>query len=206
MDKFLKPYLNLSDYWFRFEWQHRGSLHVHGLAWMPNAPDAQQADPQTIQNFWNRYVSTWNPAMQPGDDPEHFFWHVQQHPCNVPYANIQNLPRDLQDLVNLVQKHTQCSVNYCLRTDANGVQRCRFGFPKPLQPETTDNINHDENNRQQSIVITPATNDPRVNKYNPCSMLLMKSGSVTILFSSLYFVINCNGMFIKSLILYFCCG
>ena len=184
-EKFLKPYLNLSDYWFRFEWQHRGSLHVHGLAWLPDAPDAQQADPQTIKNYWNQYVSSWNPAMQPVDDPEHFFWHVQQHPCNVPYANIQNLPRDLQDLVNLVQKHTQCSVNYCLRTDANGVQRCRFGFPKPRQAETTVTINHDENNRRQSIVITPATNDPRVNKYNPYCLLTWRANmDFTIFFDN----------------------
>ena len=25
----------------RFEWQHRGSPHVHGLAWLPGAPDVQ---------------------------------------------------------------------------------------------------------------------------------------------------------------------
>ena len=34
--------LGATDYWFRFEWQHRGSPHVHGLAWLPDAPDVQQ--------------------------------------------------------------------------------------------------------------------------------------------------------------------
>lgn len=33
--------LGAIDYWMRFEWQHRGSPHVHGLAWLPNAPDAK---------------------------------------------------------------------------------------------------------------------------------------------------------------------
>lgn len=33
--------LRAVDYWYRFEWQHRGSPHVHGLAWLPNAPDVQ---------------------------------------------------------------------------------------------------------------------------------------------------------------------
>ena len=27
---------------FHFEWQHRGSPHVHGLTWLPDAPDVQQ--------------------------------------------------------------------------------------------------------------------------------------------------------------------
>ena len=33
--------LGVTDYWFRFEWQHRGSPHVHGLAWLHDAPDVQ---------------------------------------------------------------------------------------------------------------------------------------------------------------------
>ncbi len=31
--------LGVTDIWLRFEWQHRGSPHVHGLAWLTNAPD-----------------------------------------------------------------------------------------------------------------------------------------------------------------------
>ena len=34
--------LGATDYWPRFEWQHRGSPHVHGLAWLPNSPDVEQ--------------------------------------------------------------------------------------------------------------------------------------------------------------------
>ena len=25
-----------------FEWQHRGSPHIHGIAWFPNAPDVEK--------------------------------------------------------------------------------------------------------------------------------------------------------------------
>ena len=50
--EFIKAYyigvLGVTDYWMRFEWQHRGSPHVHGLAWLPNAPDVEQLlTPQT---------------------------------------------------------------------------------------------------------------------------------------------------------------
>ena len=33
--------LGPTDYWMRFEWQHHGSPHVHGLAWLPIAPDVE---------------------------------------------------------------------------------------------------------------------------------------------------------------------
>ena len=38
IEKFYVGILGATDYWLRFEWQHRGSPHVHGLAWLPNAP------------------------------------------------------------------------------------------------------------------------------------------------------------------------
>ena len=43
--------LGVTDYWLRFEWQHRGSPHVHGLAWVPNAPDVEQllSSPHTVK-------------------------------------------------------------------------------------------------------------------------------------------------------------
>ena len=34
--------LGATDYWMGFEWQHRGSPHVHGLAWLPNVSDIEQ--------------------------------------------------------------------------------------------------------------------------------------------------------------------
>ena len=46
IDKFIDAFyvgiLGAMDYWFRFEWQHRGSPHIHGIAWFPNAPDVEK--------------------------------------------------------------------------------------------------------------------------------------------------------------------
>ena len=36
---FYKDILHAKDYWLQFEYQHRGSPHVHGLAWLGNSPD-----------------------------------------------------------------------------------------------------------------------------------------------------------------------
>ena len=44
--KFIEPFyvgvFGVTDYWIRFEQQHRGSHHVHGVAWLPNSPDVEQ--------------------------------------------------------------------------------------------------------------------------------------------------------------------
>ena len=58
------------------------------------------------------------------------------HICNKPYAEVEDLQQDLSYLVATYQHHTRCSPAYCLRTQ-DGQQKRRFGYPKPLQPETT---------------------------------------------------------------------
>ena len=65
--------LGTKDYWLRFEWQHRGSPHVHGLAWLPGAPDVQLfTDPAAAKEncqqaiaFVDSVISTTNPALLP---------------------------------------------------------------------------------------------------------------------------------------------
>ena len=34
MDQILTPKFNVMDYWYRFEWQSRGSPHTHGFVWI----------------------------------------------------------------------------------------------------------------------------------------------------------------------------
>ena len=42
MEVFYKGILKATDYWMRFEYQHRGSPHVHGVAWLEDAPDIKK--------------------------------------------------------------------------------------------------------------------------------------------------------------------
>ena len=42
MKAFYIGVLGATDYWLWFEWQHHGSPHVHGLAWLPDTPDVEQ--------------------------------------------------------------------------------------------------------------------------------------------------------------------
>ncbi len=71
---FYKEILHAKDYWLRFEWQHRGSPHVQGLAWLQGAPDIEGTfssgtiDDQTkstIIKYIDSIVCTTNPSILP---------------------------------------------------------------------------------------------------------------------------------------------
>ena len=187
-DHFLSPYLQVEDYWYRIEWQHRGSLHIHGLAWLENVPDALEATERHIAEYWDRFVNSWNPAMQPGDNPLNFFWYVDpnQHPCakQLRAINVEELDRDLKDLVNMCQKHTRCTPGYCLRVMDDGQQKCRFNFPKPIRNLTTAVFTHDDNGQRNKLEVHPATNDAYLNKYNShCLSIWRANMDISITFN-----------------------
>ncbi|GLB43925.1 hypothetical protein LshimejAT787_1501090 [Lyophyllum shimeji] len=66
---YIKLKFKVKDYWWRYEWQHRGSSHIHGFLWLEDAPQIESLDTsnpvdlQNFINFWNQHVSTWHPDM-----------------------------------------------------------------------------------------------------------------------------------------------
>ena len=150
MEVFYQGVLQATDYWMRFEWQHRGSPHVHGVAWLPNAPDVEQLFKATgniesvkedIIQYANRLVSTINPAVAPdGSNVESAPQPVTQpHICSKSYLEVQDHNDDLSQLIATSQRNTRCSEAYCLRT-RHGKQACRFirshcNLRQPLSPK-----------------------------------------------------------------------
>ena len=179
MQKFIEAFyvvvLGVSDYWFRFEWQHRGSPHVHGLAWLPDAPDVGQViansdvnsttTRESLIQYVDKIVSTTKPAVLPDGSnideappPK-----TNPHICNLPYSEVEDFNQDLADLIATCQRHTRCSAAYCLRT-RNGQQICRFNYPKPLQPETSF-VTEDGD-----PVLLTVRNDGLINSFNPVQL------------------------------------
>ena len=72
-------------------------------------------------------------------------------------------PIPIIDLIATCQRHTRCSAAYCLRTQ-NGHQKCRFGYPKQLQPETTIVTADTEPE------LLTARNDGLINSFNPVQL------------------------------------
>ncbi|KAL3987658.1 hypothetical protein ACER0C_014773 [Sarotherodon galilaeus] len=102
-----EPLGKVIDYFYRVEFQHRGSPHIHCLLWVEGAPVFEEDDEQTVVNFINKYITAQLP------DP-----HKQ--------------PK-LYKKVTEVQKHSKNHTKTCFRSLSSG---CRFGFPKPPCNET----------------------------------------------------------------------
>uniref|UniRef100_A0A1X7V3Z1 Helitron helicase-like domain-containing protein n=1 Tax=Amphimedon queenslandica TaxID=400682 RepID=A0A1X7V3Z1_AMPQE len=155
----------------RFKWQHRGSPNVHGLAWLPNAPNVEKllsSSPDLVESkkekiieYADKIISTINPAVLPdgsnvSDAPPA---KVDPDICNESYSKVTDFEEDLNDVIATCKRHTYCSESYCLHTH-NGKQECQFGYTKDLQAQTTINITVEE------PVILTACNDGMLNSFN----------------------------------------
>ena len=97
-----QPLGKVVDYFYRVEFQHRGSPHIHCLLWVEGAPVFDEDDDQTVCDFVSKYITAQLP------DP-----HTQP---------------DLYKKVTEVQMHSRNHSRTCFKHPGSG---CRFGFPKP---------------------------------------------------------------------------
>ncbi|KAK3908156.1 LOW QUALITY PROTEIN: V-type proton ATPase subunit C [Frankliniella fusca] len=155
---------NVKDYWYRVEYQHRGSPHVHGILWIKGAPNVMDIKPgddeklKEAEDFFSSLITAVNP------DPN---CECQgTHPCRTLHEDVihkseKEKDEDLAHLLVQCQTHTKCAENYCLRTKRGGLKQCRFKFPHTLREK--GRFYFDENGELQ---YEPARNDPLLNKFN----------------------------------------
>ena len=136
---------------------------------MNNAPEVEQiltlsdessaSQKEELIKSIDSMVSTTNPAvLLDGSNLDNA--RIHPHICSKSsYTEVEDYQQDLIDLISTCQCHTRCSTSYCLHNN-QGRQTCRFGYPKPLQPQTTIVTEND-----QSELFT-ARNDSLINSYN----------------------------------------
>ena len=139
------------------------------MAWLHNAPNVEEilASPnnasqkEELIRFIDSLVSTNNPAVLPdGSNLESVpLPLINPHVCSRLYTQIEDYQQDLVDLIATCQRHTKCSTSYCL-CKKQGQQICRFGYPKPLQPETIISTEDHETE------LLTARNDGLLNSFN----------------------------------------
>ncbi|KAE8751243.1 hypothetical protein FOCC_FOCC002071 [Frankliniella occidentalis] len=158
LEKSFKNHFDVSDTWYRYEYQHRGSIHVHGIAWLKNAPtitnNMTEKEKEVAIEYYNKLISCQNPNIQ--IKPSLI------HPCQLSLDEVDNLEDDLCQLINQVQRHTKCRRSHCLRqcTKTKKVE-CRYKFPKPLVDETSLEVKDGH-----VFEINFSRNDSLVNKYS----------------------------------------
>jgi ATP-dependent DNA helicase PIF1 len=131
-EEVLKPKFKVKDHWWRYEWQHRGSSHIHGFLWLEDAPSIDTLDTsnpislQSFIDFWDKHVSTWHPDKTCPP--------AAVHPSAHEFATLEDTKKELAEILNRLQRHTKCAPGYCERKKKDtGETFCRFGFPKTCQ-------------------------------------------------------------------------
>lgn len=171
------------DYWFRFEFQHRGSCHLHGLIWISGAPDPRTFDAASQQQlleattYYDKLVSAFNPL--PSIPP------ATIHPSRIRSSDVViDDDRSISELLNRFQRHTQCSKGYCLKPNGREFI-CRFKFPKAIQ-EVSTLLKDSKGN----WVYTPVRNDEKLNLFNSFIAQTWRANTDFQIITSLYAVIE----------------
>ena len=133
---------------------------------LDNDIEAGNKAAETACKYVDWLLSTINP-----NTPDNDMWiRPDMHPCQRRYKDIPewDMDSDYVDLLNMVQRHTRCSTNYCLRKKSNEKElKCRFHFPFDHCTETK--IEFEEvhskniNNQQYRAKIVTKRNDSRLN-------------------------------------------
>lgn len=163
--KVLIERFNITDFWFRYEFQHRGSPHVHGLFWFKDAPDISNGlvnDNDEFEyslEFFDGLISTMNPDLNIV---------YQDNPCMQLFSDVEDNKHleDYSKLVNHFQRHSK-HFKYCFE---KGKKECRFKFPKELKEESE--LKYIESSGQFEFI--PKRNDELINPHSRFITEIMK--------------------------------
>ena len=190
--------LDAEWHWYRYEFQARGSIHCHGTAKLKSDPGlctltdialkgflaekhSTSVDNESISmkidegkkashivcDYVDRLITTWNPFP-----PHSEIWtkpHV--HPCSRRHIDISDSDQDSDyiDLVNTVERHTNCSTRYCLKHEPNKAELvCRFKYPFSCTDNTKlkfEPVHTKDKSIEYKASIVTARNDPRLNNH-----------------------------------------
>lgn len=141
-EEVLKPKFDIVDFWYRFEWQHRGSSHIHGFAWVKDAPNldelekvlkpfakaaavaARQGRPLPALQITEvaalkeveAFVEYWDPHVSTWSPGLHTdLPPAKKHPSSRDWTSLRDNLLELGELINRVQRHTKCQKGYCAR-------------------------------------------------------------------------------------------
>ena len=151
----------VSDHFWRIEYQARGAPHVHLALWIKDAPVIGQNTPAEVRSYIDKIIT-----------------------CSVP--NAEQSPT-LNALVMKFQSH-KCN-RYCRKIFKHKdkfFQKCRFGFPRPAEMETKINnvvdclaVNRATQPRKRLYHLKRTDSETRINDYN-AALLLANQANVDV--------------------------
>ena len=100
------PIGKVKDYFYRIEYQKRGSAHAHVLFWCEDTPQLGVDKDEEVSRFIEKYIS-----------------------CNIP-SELEDA--ELHEIVNSVQTHSKRHSKSCQKKGT----KCRYNFPRPPSERT----------------------------------------------------------------------
>ena len=184
VDKVLTPLFGLEDFWYRYEMQQRGSVHLHGVLWLRgqpvrgDGPTLPNAELETaIKAFFDGSGGGVDVGVQGGCGMEVVarLYEDALPTADAPSARTPEqihaigVQADFEQLVNATQAH-RCYPTYCLVGASKRVARdrpaCRFEFPLPPADKYTIVYNANRGG-QPELVVPRRPEDARGARYNP---------------------------------------
>lgn len=106
--KFLIKIFSIEDFWYRFEWEYRGSPHVHGIFWLEGASDCSdigastQSQKQSIVKYLDGLISA---TMNNRYD----IFRPRDNSCRKRLMDLSENDRvtDLHKILSLFQRHNK---------------------------------------------------------------------------------------------------
>lgn len=192
MKHVVQKIFDVDDFWYRYEWQKRGSGHVHGFLWIKNAPDPDSIDWSTLRNedarlpdeehrkmdafvaYWDQHISAASPTPLADKNTSCSTAYGPQ-PCSLPTTDLRYTKDELRSMLGWVERHMQCVAGYCLKKKkvpgSNELQTyCRFDYPKAVRERATVVLDS-----LRRTCFEPQRNDPYLNAYNPAMILAWRA-------------------------------
>jgi len=159
-----KPLGNIADYFWRIEFQERGSPHVRMLLWVQEAEGSSfsnsDALPEDILQFIDSTIYSKLDLSAAADVVE-----GATHPCSLLLPEHPLRSSDttqyVERLAQAVQMH-RCN-KYC--KPAGQHSACRFGFPRPHRDHTSVEMVY--RNKRTRMVVSTKRNHSRLNAFFP---------------------------------------
>ena len=154
----LKKVFCIKDHWYRFEWQERGSGHIHGFLWLERAPPPRSRTPEE-RDLVAAYWADWVTAMNPYRTMAH-----GTNPASIPFRERSNTKLHLTKYLNWYQRHSIYTPAYYLRkVKGSEEHHYRFHFPQTFKDvaevSCEQNIHH--------YKFLPVRNDMLMNNHIP---------------------------------------
>ncbi|KAL8376601.1 hypothetical protein RB595_007618 [Gaeumannomyces hyphopodioides] len=121
-NEYLLKKFKFEAHWFRYEWQGRGSPHIHGLFWVPTAPDVSlmnTSEGQAHFASWGLHITAVN--IEPGRAPVPGEDNPFKYDIGVGANDLQPSFQTLSRITNRVQRHQCTQAKYVSKAETQTV-------------------------------------------------------------------------------------